>query len=416
MKKQRAIMLVLVEPDFLEAKIQELKNLCATIDIEIIDVFTQAVKERRIGLFGKGKIQEIVDMNLSYDYVITYQRLTPIDSRVLSDAFDAPVLDKMRVILQIFALRARSKLARMEVELVQKAVEKDDLVGSYEGLSRQAGSTGSVLARGAGEQQLQLDRRLINRTVGRLQREIFKEQRKQQMSSKRQRENELFTVALVGYTNAGKSTLMNQLLTRSNPTKQHKQVLSKNQVFSSLDTITRKIAIDGYPSFLMIDTVGFIMDLPSELVASFKSTLSVINEVDLVIVVLDYTYDLRVQLESVEPYLGQLDPSQIITVVNKQDLVPHNNTPYTAISAKQGIGIDKLLTLIKNKKIASYISKEGYVHPVHVHEFYTQEAFVYVEKRNDVDDLVYMKVHVDQKKAHLLNYIHQNPQECVGFS
>lgn len=414
--KKRAIMLVLVESDFLEAKIEELKNLCETIDIEIVGVFTQAVKERRIGLFGKGKIEEIVALNLEYDYVITYQKMSPLDMRVLTEAFGVPVLDKMRVILQIFAMRAQSKLATMEVELAQNICKRDDLVGSYEGFSRQAGGSGSVSAKGAGEQQLQLDRRLINRTITRLKREILIEQKKQEISHKRQRDNELFTVALVGYTNAGKSTLMNYLLAESSPNKEHKQVLSKNQVFSSLDTVTRKIAIDGYPSFLLVDTVGFIMDLPSELVASFRSTLSVIDKVDLVIVVLDYTYDLRVQLESVEGYLSQLEPHQIVTVVNKKDLVPHNNTPYLAISAKTGLNVDRLLQIITKKKIEKYVFKEGYVHPINVHEFYLQEAYVYIASRHDVGDLVYMKVYVDPRKIQLLDYIHEEAADYVGFS
>lgn len=409
-------MLVVVENDYLKAKVEELKNLCLTINIEIIEVFTQSVKERRIGLFGKGKIQEIVELALEYDYVITYQRLSPIDRRVLQDAFNVPVLDKMRVILEIFAMRAQSKLAKMEVELVQNITKRDDLVGSYEGFSRQAGGSGSMSARGGGEQQLQLDRRLINRTIGRLKREIAIEQKKQRISKQRQQSNDLFTVALVGYTNAGKSTLMNQLLTQSNPSKQHKQVLSKNQVFSSLDTTTRKVSIDNYPSFLMVDTVGFIMDLPTELVASFESTLSIINEVDLVIVVLDYTYDLQVQLESVEPYLQRLEPHQILTVVNKIDKVSHNNTPYLAISAQHGVNIDKLLEKIATKKIENYRYKEGYVHPMFVHEFYKDEAFVFVSSKEDVDDLVYMKVYVHPKKSHLLHYVVKHAHECVGFS
>ena len=137
---------------------------------------------------------------------------------------------------------------------------------------------------------------------------------------------------------------------------------------------------------------------------------------DLVVIVLDYTYDLRVQLESVEPYLGQLDPSQIITVVNKIDLVAHNNTPYLGISAKKGVGVDALLSYIKKKKIESYIYKEGYVHPMYIHEFYTHETVVFVEERYDVDDLVYIKAYVDDKKKELLNYIHEKPEECVSFS
>src|SRR5690554_6315850 len=220
MEKRTGILLAIVEDEYFDEKIAELKNLCLTIDIEITHVFTQALSLRRIGLLGKGKIEEIINLDLSYDVVVTYQNCTPLDIRVLKEAFDVEIMDKMRVVLSIFSMRAQSRLSKLEIELASMFTQRDELVGSYESYSRQAGASGSVSSSGSGEQQLQVDRRRINQKIAKLRREIEHEKQKQQISKKRQKESSVFTVALVGYTNAGKSTLVNSLLQLSNPNKE----------------------------------------------------------------------------------------------------------------------------------------------------------------------------------------------------
>ncbi len=414
--KKLGIIIAIVEEDFFQAKIDELINLCKTIDIEIIDVVTQNVKERKAGLLGKGKISEIVSQHQDIDVVVAYQPLTPLDIRILSDAFDCVVYDKTRVILQIFAKRAQSKLAKLEVALAEAILQRDELVGSYQEFSRQAGASGSLSARGGGEQQLQIDRRILNRTISKTKREILKEQQKQQIAQKKRKENAIFTVALVGYTNAGKSTLMNRFLLMCQPEKKHKQVTSKDQVFSSLDTTTRRIAIDDHPSFLCVDTVGFIIDLPTHLVASFNTTLASIQEVDCVIVVLDGTYSLSMQLDTIEPYVSMIDHDKRIVVVNKKDQMMENHTPYLTISAKSGEGIHILLDLIKKQKISHYLYKRGYCASHHVYEFFNHQDHVVIKKMQQEDQMVYVEVYCDPKIAHLLDLIHSDPKDIREIS
>ncbi len=413
---RKGILIALVEDAFFEAKLQELINLCQTINIEISHVITQALKERKSGLIGKGKIAEILDRQLEFDVIITYQPLSPLDIRVLSDAFDCEVYDKTRVILQIFAIRAQSKLSKLEVALANAVIKRDELVGSYSQYSRQAGSSGAMSARGGGEQQLQIDRRVINRAISKFKREIKKEYQKQLITKKKQKEQGIFTVALVGYTNAGKSTLMNQLLQLSQTNKSHKQVLSQDQVFSSLDTTTRHISIDTYPTFLCVDTVGFIIDLPTECVASFNSTLTSISEVDCVCIVLDGTYSLSMQLETIEPYLNEIDSHQRVTVVNKKDEMVDNHTPYLAISAKHNIGIEQLLNKIKQIKISQYIYKEGYCQDYHVFEFYKHVDYIYIQSINEKNGTTYIKVYCDPKVQYLFEYIKSTIDELQMIS
>ncbi len=415
MEKRIGILLAVIENDYFDEKIDELKSLCLTINIEISHVFTQSVSQRKIGLLGKGKIQEIVDKDLPYDVVVTYQSCTPLDIRVLKEAFDAEILDKMRVVLSIFSMRAQSKLSKLEIQLASCFSERDELAGSYESYSRQAGSSGSVSSRGSGEQQLQVDRRRINHKIGRLKRDIIHEKQKQQISKKRQKESGVFSVALVGYTNAGKSTLVNSFLHLSNPTRDDKQVISENQVFSSLDTTTRRVDIDGYPPFIVIDTVGFIIDLPTNLIASFYSTLSNIEEADCVIEVLDGSYDLAIQIDSIREYTERIDPFNRITIVNKKDLIEKNNTPYPAISAKTNDGIDVLLKKIKAIKLRDFTIKEGFVHPTHVHEFYQHPDDVFVKEHVEKESGVWMSVYVNDKTKELVRYIKDDEKDCVSF-
>lgn len=415
MEKQKAILLAIVENEYFNEKIDELKKLCATINIEVTHVFTQNMSERKIGLLGKGKLEEIVDQDLKYDVVITYQSCTPLDIRVLKETFDVDVLDKMRVILQIFAMRAQSRLAKMEVELAASLLERDELVGSYQGYSRQAGASGSTSSRGSGEQQLQVDRRRVNQKIGRLKKDIEKEKRKQTISKKRQQQQNLFTVALVGYTNAGKSTLTNTLLEMSNPIKAHKQVLSENQVFSSLDTTTRRIEIDNIPPFLLVDTVGFVMDLPTELIASFNSTLSIIQEADVVIEVLDGSYDLSMQIDSIEKYTNNIEAHKKIVVINKKDQLKKNHTPYLSISAKTKENISQLLDKIKEKRLETMEFSQGYVHPSRVFEFYQYPDDVFVVNRKDNPMSVFVKVYINDRTQHLKQLLKANEEDCIHF-
>ena len=405
MEKRKGIILAIRENEYFQEKIAELINLCETINIEIIEVVTQNLDQRRVGLLGKGKLQEIIDQDLDFDVVVTYQGLSNLDIRVLSELFQCEIMDKQRVILNIFALRAKSKLAKMEVELASLFLERDELVGSYHGYSRQVGGSGATALRGSGEQQLQVDRRRINQRIAKLKKAIYKEKQSIKVTQKRQKQNDMFTVALIGYTNAGKSTLFNQLLALTNPDKSHKQVLSKDQVFSSLDITTRNVSINGYPSFLLIDTVGFVIDLPKDLVASFNSTIASIEDADLIIEVLDGSYDLTMQLESIEQFTSAIDDERILKIINKKDLLSENHTPFLAISAKTLENVDRLLDAIKSFKLKRYIYKQGYIAPENLHFLYQHEDHVFIQKQDLVGEVIYCEVYVHPQRHDLLKYV-----------
>ncbi len=404
MEKRTGIILAIVETDYFQEKIEELKNLCATINIEVVDVFTQNLDERRVGLLGKGKLQEIVNSEVDFDVVITYQNLSNLDMRVLGEIFNREILDKQRVILNIFALRAQSKLAKMEVELAGLYLKRDELVGSYQAYSRQVGGSGAIALRGGGEQQLQVDRRRINQRITRLKKAIHKEKQSIRVSQRRQKATNIFTVALIGYTNAGKSTLFNRLLAISEPDKSHKPVLSKDQVFSSLDVTTRKIEISGYPSFLIVDTVGFVIDLPRDLVASFHSTLASLENADCIVEVLDGSYDLTMQLESIDQFTQSIAHDNIIKVINKKDLLTENHTPFLAISAKTAENIDVLLEQIKHQHLMALTKQRGYIHKDNLYRFYQDER-VYVEVLDEAEHSLYCDVYYNQQNKYLLNYM-----------
>ena len=275
---------------------------------------------------GSGKLEEVVEYKnaLDADFIVFDDELSPAQLRNLEKAFDCRILDRTTLILDIFAKRARTSIAKTQVELAQLQYMLPRLTRMWTHLERQRGGIGM---RGPGESQIETDRRLITEKIT-LLKERLKDIDKQKVQQRKNREN-LVRVALVGYTNVGKSTLMN-LLSKSD-------VFAENKLFATLDTTVRKVVVDNLP-FLLTDTVGFIRKLPHGLVESFKSTLDEVCEADLLMHVVDISHpDYEQQIESVNKTLDEIGAADkpTIMVFNKIDAYryvekdPDDLTPMT---------------------------------------------------------------------------------------
>lgn len=338
--------------------IQELKSLCATIDIEVPFVVTQKMRVRKPGVLGQGKLLEIQKaLDERVTHLISLQTLSSNDRQFLQEFFpDKIIMDKFEVVVHIFEKRASSSLSMLQVKLLRLQMEYANLAGSYESYSKMGGGGKN---RGQGEQQLQIDRRHLQRRMNEVRQKIEKEHQKNQLTRQRRQKNSVYTVALVGYTNAGKSTLLNTLLSLNKPGKEHKWVLSKNQVFSSLDTATRRIEVPFHAPFLVVDTVGLIHDCPTELVESFQSTMKSLDDADCVIALVDASrHDMQAQLETILSYAPSLDYEKLLVVFNKTDLSPVESK-HLSIVASDPRSVMKLVTLLHERQTQDYIVVKG---------------------------------------------------------
>ena len=308
-------------------------------------------------LFGKGKTEEIGALvrELDVSVAVIDDALTPVQQRNLEKAWNVKVIDRTGLILEIFARRARTREGRLQVELARLAYERSRLVRTWTHLERQRGGFGVM--GGPGETQIETDRRLIADKIIKLKRELEDVRRTRGLHRKSRERTPFPTIALVGYTNAGKSTLFNRL-TQST-------VVAKDMLFATLDPTLREIKLPGGRPAILSDTVGFISDLPHELVEAFRATLEEVQQADLILHVRDIAgEDSDAQAADVEEVLGQIgcgkDSSRaLIEVWNKLDLVAaEERDPIlnraarngaSAISAVTGAGVEALLTLIASR-------------------------------------------------------------------
>lgn len=333
--------------------LEELARLAETVDVEVIGAITQKLSHPIAGTYvGKGKLEEIKNERepLGYDLIIFDDELTPSQQRNLEKALDVKIIDRTALILDVFAKRAQTHEGRLQVELAQLEYRMPRLTGMWTHLSRQA--VGGVGLRGPGETQLESDRRELGKRIAFIKGQLADVHRHRQIYRDHRRNQNMAVVALVGYTNAGKSTLLNRL-TDAN-------VLAEDKLFATLDPTTRRVELPGGRAVLMTDTVGFINNLPTMLIAAFRATLEEINEATLLVHVVDVTHPNAVeQFMTVNEVLEELgsDGKPAIIALNKADMldeVPEealarlrekvgDEWPVVTISGVTGIGIEGLL-------------------------------------------------------------------------
>jgi GTP-binding protein HflX len=331
--------------------LDELTQLAETAGVEVVGRFVQRLETPNPATYvGKGKLEEIrqAKADLTYDLVLFDEELSPGQQRHLEDALGVKVLDRTALILDIFARRAQTHEGRLQVELAQLEYRLPRLTRLWTHLSRQA--VGGVGLRGPGETQLESDRREIRARITQVKRELEDVKTHRELHRAGRRRSSLPIVALVGYTNAGKSTLLNRLTAAG--------VLAEDKLFATLDPTTRRLRLPSGREALLTDTVGFIQKLPTKLVAAFRSTLEEIGEATLLAHVLDITHpNAAEQTETVREVLAELGAGDkpVVTALNKIDRLGPAATPealaeqlaltadYVPISAQTGDGLDDLL-------------------------------------------------------------------------
>jgi len=317
-KRERAILIsVSTSPKYiLEEQMEELKELAESTDMIVIDSVIQRIKETNPKyLLGEGKIKELIikAMDEGATILVFDQNLTPSQARSISEMTELKVIDRSQLILDIFAKRAHSRDGKVQVELAQLKYMLPRLTGKGTAMSRLAGGIGG---RGPGETKLEIDRRRIKERINHLENELKKLTLARQQRRKKRKEFEIPIVSIIGYTNAGKSTLLN-VLTKSS-------VIVEDKMFATLDTSSRRLKFPEEKEIIITDTVGFIRDLPKDLVSAFKATLEELEDASLLIHIVDISNpQFEAHIESVNKILQELnlEAKPVLIVFNKIDKV-----------------------------------------------------------------------------------------------
>lgn len=338
-----------------ESTMEELASLSRTCQLDVQEQFTQ----NRINVdnkyyVGKGKLDEIkayVEFH-DIDVVVANDELTTAQSKTLNGNLNVKIIDRTQLILEIFALRARSKEGKLQVELAQLDYLMPRLQGHGRSLSRLGGGIGT---RGPGETKLEMDRRHIRTRMNETKHQLETVVEHRERYRNKREQNHVFQVALVGYTNAGKSSWFNALAKET--------TYEKNLLFATLDPKTRQIQINDGFNLVISDTVGFIQKLPTTLIAAFKSTLEEAKNADLLLHVVDSSHpEYRAQYDTVNQIIGDLEMGQIpqAIIFNKKDLhegtLPATNKPHVFVSSREQEDIEKVKELLYNevKKVLTY--------------------------------------------------------------
>lgn len=367
-EKQKALLIGvnINNRDGFKDSMEELNNLALACDLEVVGKLEQNLKIiNTVSYIGSGKIEEALSLinETNAEVLIFNNELSPSQLRNIEKKSDCKVMDRTTLILEIFAKRARTREAKLQVEVARLKYMLPRIIGSYESLGRQRGGVG-LNNKGSGEKKLELDRRTIEQKIFELSKELEILSNERHIQRKKRDKAELPAVALIGYTNTGKSTIMNALVELYNKFKD-KKVLEKDMLFATLETSIRNIRLPDSKTFLLSDTVGFVSDLPHDLVKAFRSTLEEACEADLLIHVIDfsnpnYKQQIEVTLETLKQIGAEDIP--IIYAYNKIDLVnfktPENQGNSVYISAKKNIGLDSLISLISQKVFTQYAQCE----------------------------------------------------------
>ena len=347
---------------------EELQNLAEALNVEVVGVVTQNLERVTPSHYvGTGKIEEIKNFyeEAQANLVIFNDELSPSQIRNLERDLATKVIDRTMLILDIFGRRAKTREAQMQVELAQLQYMLPRLVGLHASLSRQGGGTGGGFKnRGAGETKLELDRRKIEDQIAKIKKDLEQVKDQRETQRKQRRKTALPVGSIVGYTNAGKSTIMNQLLVEIGQ-EEHKQVFEKDMLFATLETSVRQIELPDKKTFLLTDTVGFVSKLPHHLVKAFRSTLEEARDADLLLHVVDVSnsehgFMMDVTNETLKAVGVEGIPT--IYVYNKADLA---QVPYPVVSgdniwvsAKQGVGLEELIQLVRQHIFSDYVTCE----------------------------------------------------------
>lgn len=348
-----------------QAMVEEICSLTRAIDLDIIGVETFNVTKVQAGyLLGKGQCDIIAEIceNDEPDIVVVNHVLSPVQQRNLEKAFKAKVIDRTGLILEIFGARAQTKEGRLQVDLAALEYQKSRLVRSWTHLERQRGGAGFM--GGPGERQIELDRRIISDKITKLKKELETVKRTRELGRKARARVPFPVVALVGYTNAGKSTLFNKLT--------NSEVFAQDLLFATLDPTLRKLELPNGLQVILSDTVGFISELPTHLIAAFRATLEETLHADVILHVCDVAGDdFEAQYQDVVDILEELDikydsDERVLEVYNKIDAIEDDDTlndlkrkskydeRIIPISAISGAGVDELLARLEKLVAASY--------------------------------------------------------------
>lgn len=352
------------DPDF-ERNLSELEALAEACQMEVVGVERQNLPQANTGVYvGTGKVDEIKAFAhmMDAEMVIFDNSLSPMQLRNLNEIIELPVMDRTNLILMIFSSRARTREAQIQVETARLQYELPRLTGMGLVLSRQGGgSSGGLANKGAGEKKLELDKRKIRHRISELKKELKEIELTRSTQRKRRLSQGIPQVALVGYTNAGKSTLMNALLSAYDA-EEEKKVYVEDMLFATLDTTVRRISLPDKKEFLLSDTVGFIDKLPHHLVQAFHSTLEEVKYADLLLEVVDYSDPkYKDHMAVTRETLISLGAEDIpcIHVMNKcdrtQEDYPRAGKNAVYVSAGQGTGIDLLTEVIRREIFKDYV-------------------------------------------------------------
>jgi len=345
-----------------EESMVELKNLCMACDIEAIGELVQNSKQiNKAHYIGSGKLDELKSLVNSeeVDIVIFNNELSSSQLRNVEKAIECEVIDRTALILSIFAERAKTRESKLQVEVARLQYLLPRLIGANENLGRQSGGVGTK-NKGTGEKKLELDRRKIEAKIAALNKELEELKHQRETQRNLRKKSSVPQIALVGYTNAGKSSIMNSMIDTFKDSEE-KKVFEKDMLFATLETSIRSIKLDDNKKFLLSDTVGFVSNLPHNLIKAFRSTLEEVCEADLLLHVVDisnpdYKHHLKVTNETLKEIGAESVP--MIYVYNKIDLVDDYLTDKNGvyISAKKNLGIDKLVETISTKVFNNYIN------------------------------------------------------------
>jgi GTP-binding protein HflX len=356
-KKEKALLIGLerdgVDKWALRESLEELAELARSAGAEVAGTVTQKLDQPTAPYYiGKGKVEQVAEQcrKESVTSVIFDDELSPAQGRNLEKLTSRKVLDRTQLILDIFAQRARSREGRLQIELAQLQYLLPRLTRMWNHLSRQSGGIGT---RGPGETQLEVDRRRVQERIAKLERELIEVRKHRAVQREGRRRHHWPVAALVGYTNAGKSTLLNRLTGA--------EVLAANQLFATLDPTTRQLVLPNKQKVLLTDTVGFIRKLPHTVIESFKATLEEVHEADLLIHVVDLSHpNFQEQITAVNSVIRELDAhgKQTLIVFNKIDALENRelvemqlrNIPDSvAVSAQNGEGMDAMLQELEHQ-------------------------------------------------------------------